>query len=151
MSAHNHRERAPGCFRCEMTSDEIGLAMTDERVQHAMDYARSGGLYSDHPTSREALTVLANEVERLREALRANASAAARMLAPICNERDIAQAELDRLREGVRGLADDWDRAVTETLIENPRASRRQRSDLKVASDLVSDFRSILPGDEGGA
>lgn len=37
MSAHNHSERTPGCFRCEMTSDEIGVAMTDERVQYAMD------------------------------------------------------------------------------------------------------------------
>lgn len=81
MSAHNHRERTPGCFRCEMTSDEIGVAMTDERVQHAMDYARSGGLYSDHPTSREALTLLADEVERLG-------------------------GELDRLREGVRSAAE---------------------------------------------
>jgi hypothetical protein len=28
MTDHDHSERTPGCFRCEMTSDEIGVAMT---------------------------------------------------------------------------------------------------------------------------
>ncbi len=33
MSAHDHSVRVAGCFRCEMTPDEVGVAAEDRGVQ----------------------------------------------------------------------------------------------------------------------
>lgn len=120
MTDHNHSERTPGCFRCEMTSDEIGVAMIDERVQYAMDYARTLPHYLPSD-AEQALTVLADEAER-------------------------TAAELDRLREGVRALIE---RITAEVEADGDCSNHQNDCGPCWKGETAERFRSLLGNDEG--
>lgn len=159
MTAHNHRERTPGCFRCEMTSDEIGVAMTDERVHYAMDYARTGGLYSDHPTSREVLTALADEVERLRK-WKAEAIEVMDGLQEVGNALGVSPGKRITARETVDkalDLAAERDAAIKRAERAEAEAKVREVAERhgsghpEYPTISLLDLRAaLLPDDEGG-
>jgi hypothetical protein len=49
MSAHDHRVRVAGCFRCELSADEVALAVETVTVDEM------GGVFEGGPDSVEWL------------------------------------------------------------------------------------------------
>ena len=91
MTAHTHRVRVPGCFRCELGRDEVeaqqGRPLTEEiRTAHLdgrPDAAHWGDCHLTHPHC--AIAALLAEVARLRDAAMASRS----LLADLSEDYDL--------------------------------------------------------------